>query len=126
MSWKPTHRWVGSYYEVVKSETRQPTDETESGYVSREFRATPVLSILNLLADRVWLYVSFYNFDGVPQLELSAQGGLDQRTSDQFASRTMSRFPSTSSATRRRGRWTKNGGAGLKSTPPPRSIPTPG
>jgi hypothetical protein len=84
MSWKPTDRWVGSYYEIVNSETRRPSDQYESGYGRRLFSATPTLSFLNVQPERAWMYVSFYSFDGVAQLDLSAEGGLDERTSDQF------------------------------------------
>ena len=69
MNWKPTNRWVAPYYEIVNSETRHPSAQYESGYARRLFSATPALSILNVLAQRVWLYVSFYNFDGVAQVD---------------------------------------------------------
>ena len=84
MNWKPTNRWVASYYEIVNSETRHPSAQYESGYARRLYSGTPVLSFLNVLADRVWMYISFYNTDGAAQLDLSAEGGLDERTSDQF------------------------------------------
>jgi hypothetical protein len=48
------------------------------------YSGTPVLSFLNVRADRVWMDVSFYDTDGAAQLDLSAEGGLDARTSDQF------------------------------------------
>ena len=84
MNWKPTHRWVASYYEIVNSETRHPSTQYESGYARRLYSGTPVLSFLNVLADRVWIYASFYDTDGAAQVDLSAEGGLDARTSDQF------------------------------------------
>jgi len=84
MNWKPTNRWVASYYEIVNSETRHPSTQYESGYARRLYSGTPVLSFLNVLADRVWIYASFYDTDGAAQVDLSAEGGLDARTSDQF------------------------------------------
>jgi hypothetical protein len=93
MNWKPVERWVASYYEIVNSETRRPSTRYESGYERRLFSATPSLSILNVLAQRVWLYVSFYNADGVAQVDLSAEGGLDERTSDQFRAADNVRIP---------------------------------
>jgi len=83
MNWKPTERWVASYYEIVNSETRHPNDQFETGFARRLYSATPTLSVLNVLAQRVWLYVSFYDIDGIAQVDLSAEGGLDERTSDQ-------------------------------------------
>ena len=29
MNWKPTERWVASYYEIVNSETRHPSTQYE-------------------------------------------------------------------------------------------------
>jgi len=84
MNWKPTERWVGAYYEIVNSETRHPSNQYESGYARRLYSATPVLSMVNVQSQRVWLYASFYNFDGVAQVDLGAGGGLDERTSDEF------------------------------------------
>ena len=81
MNWKPTNRWVAPYYEIVNSETRHPSTQYESGYARRLYSGTPVLSFLNVLADRVWMYISSYNTDDAAQLDLSAEGGPDARIS---------------------------------------------
>jgi len=126
MNWKPTNRWVAPYYEIVNSETRHPSTQYESGYARRMYSGTPVLSFLNVQADRVWMYASFYNTDGVAQLELSVEGGLDARTSDQLRVADTSRFLSSDWATRPRATSTRCGGAGSRSTRQPMSIPTRG
>ena len=81
MNWTPTNRWVAFYYEIVNSERRHPSAQYESGYARRLYSGTPVLSFLNVLADRVWMYISSYNTDDAAQLDLSAEGGPDARIS---------------------------------------------
>jgi hypothetical protein len=99
MNWKPTNRWVAPYYEIVNSETRHPSAQYESGYARRLYSGTPVLSFLNVLADRVDVPPSTQN--GAAQLDLSAEGRLGARTSDRFASPTTSdSFPALGNATK--------------------------
>jgi hypothetical protein len=126
MNWKPTNRWVAPYYEIVNSETRHPSTQYESGYARRLYSGTPVLSFVNVLADRVWMYVSFYNTDGAAQLDLSAQGGLDARTSDQFRVADNVKIPFQRLGNATRATCTRCGEAGSKSTRLPMSIPTRG
>lgn len=82
--WIPRRRLLSSYYEVTRSEQREPDDRWENGFRSRVYTADTKVSLLDFYGEQIHFAALFHTFDGRIWVNLTAEGTLEPLQSEYF------------------------------------------